>query len=108
VVDIGYNRTRQSDDRGQATVVVAAVLTVAVLATAGLARFGGAMVDTSRAQAAADAAALAAVDGGADAAVRLADLNGARVVSVSHIGGDVVVVVDIDGATATARASIRP
>jgi hypothetical protein len=85
--------------------VVASVLTVTVLATAGLARLGGAMVDASRAQAAADAAALAAIDGGTAAAARLADRNGARLVSVSRVGDDVVVVVDVEGATATARAS---
>jgi Flp pilus assembly protein TadG len=100
--------TSQRGDRGQATVLVAAVLAVTVLATAGLARLGGVMVDGSRAQAAADAAALAAVEGGVDAAARLADRNGARLVSVGRVGDDVVVVVEVDGATATARASARP
>jgi Flp pilus assembly protein TadG len=101
-------RIRRRGDQGQATVLVAAVLAVTVLATAGIARLGGAMVDASRAQAAADAAALAAVEGGADAAVRLADRNGARLVSVSRVGDDVVVVVEVDGASATARARALP
>lgn len=100
--------THRPGDHGQATVLVAAVLTVTVLASAGLARLGGGMVDASRARAAADAAALAAVDGGTSAAARLAELNGARLVSVSHIGDDVVVVVEVEGATATARASASP
>jgi Flp pilus assembly protein TadG len=89
-------------------VLVAAVLTIIVLATAGLARLGGAMVDDSRAQAAADAAALAAVEGGADAAARLAERNGAQLVSVDRVGDEVVVVVDVAGTRSTARASSSP
>lgn len=100
--------TNRRGDHGQATVLVAAVLAVTALASVGLARLGGGMVDASRARAAADAAALAAVDGGTPAATRLAQLNGARLVSVSRIGDDVVVVVEVEGATATARASASP
>jgi hypothetical protein len=48
------------------------------------------------------------VEGGADAAARLADHNGARLVSVGRVGDDVVVVVEVDGASATARARAVP
>lgn len=88
--------------------LVAAVLAVTVLVAAGLARLGGGLVDASRAQAAADAAALAAVEGGAEAAARLAGHNGARLVSVDRVGEDVVVVVELGDASATARASAVP
>ena len=88
--------------------VVAAVLALTVLASAGLARLGAGLVEASRAQAAADAAALAGVEGGAPAAARLAAHNGARLVWVDRVGDDVVVVVQVGDAQATARASAAP
>lgn len=103
-------------DRGQAVVMVAVVM---VLCSLG----GIAVVDTvavmharQRAQVAADAAALAAVSDGRRGAERLAASNGAVVVEVRVVDGDVVVETEVrvTGITgerwvrATARASDLP
>lgn len=89
-------------------VVVAAVLLVAV--TAGLVRLGETGVARTRAQSAADAAALASLDGGRPAAEALASANGASVVSWRRGPGrhEVTVVVEFDGVSATARATDAP
>ena len=87
--------------------VACAVVLVGVLGMA-VALVGGRVVDESRAQAAADAAALAAVSGGAGAAERIAVANDATIVSLVNASGTVTVVVDVDGARATARASAAP
>lgn len=104
----GRRPARASRDRGQATVLLAGVVVVILLCAAGVAALGGRAVDRTRAQAAADAAALASVERGAGAAERVASSNGADLVSWNRDGLDVVVVVEIDGARATARASAAP
>ncbi len=103
--------SRTRSDRGQAAllvVVVATVLFAAVLS--GLAVVGRTAADRARAQTAADAAALASLDGGRAAAVDLAARNGAVVVSWRRGPGEheVTVTVSIDGVTASARASDAP
>ncbi len=95
-------------DRGQAVVLLLAVVVMAALAVVGVGRFSERIVDRGRAQTAADAAALAATVGGRSAAVRLATVNGAQLVSFAQVGEAVTVVVEVDGERATARATDGP
>ena len=102
---------RCQQDRGQSVVlvlVVALLLGVALLTA--LVDFGGVTQDRARAQTAADAAALASLDGGAAAAHDLAARHGATVVTWSRCPGDdeVTVLVRLGQSTATARASNAP
>ena len=96
-------------ERGQAAVLVVVVATVIGAAVlVGLAELGRGLVDRSRAQTAADAAARASLDGGRSAAARLAAEHGATVVEWSGGGsgvGEVTVTVRRGRATATARAT---
>jgi hypothetical protein len=87
-------------------VVVAVAFTVA--AGTGLARLSRDLIDVTRARSAADAAALASVEGGRAAAVELAVTNGATLVSWAQVGADVVVEVRVGDAVATARATNVP
>ena len=64
--------------------------------------------DRERAVSAADAAALAGVVGGRDAAERLAAANGALLVGWERDGRDVLVTVVVGGRSATARATDAP
>ncbi len=98
-------------DRGQAAVlvlVVAAVLFVSM--SAALVDVGGRMIDRTRAQTAADAAALGAIGGGREAAETLARRHGATLVSFAPgpDAGRVTVVVRLGTATAEAAASDAP
>ena len=100
-------------DRGQATILMAAVVACCALAAIAVGELGGALVDRQQARTSADAAALAGVDGGRDAAERLAELNGGRLVSYAEEPGadgarTVEVAVVVDGVTARARASNGP
>ena len=99
---------RGAADRGQAVVLLLAVVVLIVLSMVAVGRFGARVVGIEQAQIAADAAALAGVDGGRAAAARLADANGAALVSFTAIGDDVLVTVVVDGVRATARASRAP
>lgn len=93
-----------------------AVVVVAALVAVGVARLGVVVLDRQRAQAAADAAALAGVDAGPSGAARLAGVNGARLVSFRRTGAPgggghtvvVTVVVAVGEVRATARASNGP
>jgi hypothetical protein len=102
------------DDRremGQSAVLLLVVVTALGIALlAALVDFGGITQERARAQTAADAAALASLDGGRPAAVRLAGQHGATIVSwVRGPGPDeVTVVVGLGATTATARASNAP
>jgi hypothetical protein len=87
-------------------VVVAAVFLV-VFATA-VASMGVTAIDRTRAQTAADSAALAALEGGDAAARTFARRHGAELLEVTIEGSDVLVVVRIGDATATARATDAP
>ena len=66
------------------------------------------VIDSRRAQHAADAAALAGVAGGPDAAAELAGMNGATLVAWSRSGRSVTVTVVVDGREASARATDGP
>jgi hypothetical protein len=87
-----------NDERGQAVPLALAVIVVAVLAMVALAQLGGHVVDAARARTAADAAALAGVEGGHDAAARAAAGNGAVLVAWSS---------EADGAATTVRVTVR-
>jgi secretion/DNA translocation related TadE-like protein len=105
----------ERDSRGNVSVLVAAVIVVALLLTTAVARLGGAVAEKSRANNAADAAALAAAGElasgrtPADAcrvARRTAADNGARLLAC-HPGADAVVVtVGRGDARAVARAEV--
>ncbi len=95
-------------ERGQATVLLLAVVVVVVVSMVAMGRFGARVVGIEQAQVAADSAALAGVDGGRPAAVRLATANGAVLVGFVRLGDDVLVTVTVDGVSATARASRAP
>jgi hypothetical protein len=102
---------RVRDDRGQAVPLALIAVAVAILATVALAELGGNIVDAGRARTAADAAALAGVEGGRQASTRVAAENGATLVAwSSRPDGDgvtVTVEVRIRRAAATASASNR-
>jgi hypothetical protein len=84
---------------------------LAVVAVVAIAELGGNVVDAGRARTAADAAALAGVEGGRDASAKMATLNGASLVSWSSrpdgAGVTVTVTVRVGRASATAAASNR-
>lgn len=95
-------------NRGQAVVLLLAVVTMAALAVVGVGLFSQRIIDRSRAQTAADAAALAAVLGGRPAAERLANGNGGRLIGFDQLGDAVIVVVAVGGERAIARATDGP
>mgnify|MGYP006928180173 FL=1 len=68
----------------------------------------GDLVDRQQARSAADAAALAGVTGGTEAAATLAELNGGELVDWSISGSQVTVVVRVGDQVATARATDGP
>ena len=96
-------------DRGSMlvlTVLVGTAITAAVLVA--IVPVLGDLVDRQRAQAAADAAALAGVSAGRGGAAALAAANGGVLVSWSESGDEVTVVVAVDGQRAQARATDAP
>lgn len=99
---------RRPGDRGHAVLLVAVTIVFAGLFCIGAASLGSAMLHRQQAQAAADAAALAGVDGGRVAAERLASRNGAGLVTFRRDGARVTVSVRLGGATAVASASNGP
>ena len=105
---MGSNPTTARRDSGQAVVLLLAVVVMAVLSVVAVGLFGQRIVDRGRAQTAADAAALAAIEGGRSAAQRLATRNGAVLVGYSEAGDVVTVVVELRGERATARATDGP
>jgi hypothetical protein len=66
------------------------------------------VIDRTRAQSAADAAALASVRGGRATGASMASKNGGVLVSWTQIGRDVVVEVRVGAAVAAARATDAP
>lgn len=95
-------------DGGQALPLVLAVAALVIVMMMGLARFGARVLAHEQAQLAADAAALAGVDGGEAGAKRFAAANGAVLVSFVRDPTSVRVVVEVAGERATARAGRRP
>jgi hypothetical protein len=96
------------NDRGQAVVLLLAVVVLAALAVIAVGLFGRRIVDHARAQTAADAAALAAVVGGRPAAERFAAGNGGRLIGFAQSGDEVTVTVEVGGERAAARATDGP
>jgi Flp pilus assembly protein TadG len=97
---------RVRDDRGQAVAVVAVMFVVLLVAVLLLAEVGRAVVDRARARTAADAAALAGVRDGVDAARALADDNGGRLTRFVRSGDEVEVTVQVGDRHAVARARL--
>jgi hypothetical protein len=96
-------------DRGSAVVfVVLVAVAFTTAAGAGLAALSRDLIDVARARSAADAAALASVEGGPSAAEQLASANGATLVTWAQVGTDVVVEVRVGDAVASARATNVP
>ena len=97
------------DDRGQASVLVVLVSLAMFVAVAGsTVTLGGHVLDRRRAQTVADAAALAALDGGRTAADSIARRHDAGVVSFRADGERVTVWVRVGSATASAAATASP
>lgn len=91
-------------DSGQALPFVAVLVVVAGLLGIGATHLGLAEVARGRAQAAADAAALAGAAHDRAAAAELATADGASLVSFRRMGTDVVVTVELGGMQASSRA----
>lgn len=102
----------RESDRGSFVLVLAVVVVMVGAMVFGVARLGTAILHRQSAQTAADAAALAGVDGGRVRARALASANGADLVSFERSGGSdgwtVTVEVAIGEVTAQARASSQP
>jgi len=94
--------------RGQATPLVLAVVAVIVIALVAAAHFAGRLVAEEQAQVAADAAALAGVEGGRPAAARLAAANHGVLVAFTTDGFTAEATVQVGAAVATARATRAP
>jgi hypothetical protein len=105
---MGSNPTAPRRDNGQAVVLLLAVVVMAALSVVAVGLFGQRIIDRARAQTAADAAALAATQGGRAAAQRLAAGNGAVLVGYAEAGDVVTVVVEVHGERVTARATDGP
>jgi len=98
-------RRRWHGDDGQAVPLAAALVVIAALLVLGMGALAGDVGDAGRARSAADAAALAGVEGGRPAAAALAAANGGVLVAWRGDGGAVEVTVRIGRASATARAT---
>jgi len=105
------------DARGNVSVLVAAIIAVAMLLCTAFMRLGGAAVDKSRANTAADAAALAGADRLAlgrtaseacSIARSTALANGARLLVCSSDPSAIQVTVAVAGARSRARAEFDP
>lgn len=90
--------------RGQSTPLWAIVLVLAALLLVPMGLVARATIDRSRAQSAADAAALAGALEGEEKAREVAELNGATVESYRDLGSVVEVIVVVGDRRATARA----
>ena len=97
-----------SRDRGQATVLLLACVAFIAVTAVAVAAFGRRIVARHHAEMAADAAALAGTTAGRAGAARLAAANGAALISFVEAGDDVIVVVEVDGERARARATDGP
>lgn len=99
---------RSTENDGQVTVLLLAVVAIVVVLVVATAHFAGRIVTKEQAQIVADAAALAGTVGGRPSAVALADANGGVLISFDTVGEVVSVTVRVDDATATARATRAP
>jgi hypothetical protein len=103
--DLREPRPARPADSGQASILLVAVLGVAVLLALLVARVGSVAADRAAARTAADAAALAGVRDGLAGVNEAAVRNGAIVLDVRIDAGGVEVTVQHGEATASARAS---
>ena len=101
-------RARNGKDRGQAAVLSLSAVAIAVALMAGAVHLGVRLVALERASTAADAAALAGLEGGREAAVMIAVRNGASLIGFTAIGDDVVATVRVGDAVGEARATRAP
>ncbi len=97
---------RGRGEGGQAVPLMVAVMAVGLVFLLGIARLAAGAVHAARARTAADAAALAGAQWGRGAAVAAAADNGGRLRWFEQRGLDVLVTVEVDGATADARATV--
>ena len=95
-------------DRGQAIVLLLAFVVVTVVLMVAMGHFSARLVDEQQAQLAADAAALAGVVGGRDAAERLAAANDGVLIVFVVAGDEVMVEVRVGSELAQARATRAP
>lgn len=95
---------RRDDERGQALPIVLVIMAVAMGAALLLGELGSRALAESRAQTAADAAALAGAAEGPEAAAELARVNGSTSSNVEGAVGDATVTVRVGEADAIARA----
>jgi hypothetical protein len=91
--------------RGQAVTAVAVVVTLTAMTLMAMTRVATTTVTSAKAQLAADSVALAAVQGGVEAAEITAQAYQAVIVALTELNGDVVVDIELDGQRSTARAS---
>ena len=96
---------RVRNQAGQALPLIVVVVALTATCLVAVGRFAGGLGDAARARTAADAAALAGVEGGRSGAAALAGANGGTLVSFDRIGRDVVVTVQVGRARAEARAT---
>ncbi len=99
--------TRPHDDRGAASLFVIALLAMVMVGTLLTVAIGEVVIDRAQAQTAADAAALAGVVDGQDAASSYAQANGSQLRSFEAYGSKVRVTVQVGRVTATAVAERR-
>ncbi len=108
----GSGRTRaerqRGSDQGSMVLLVTVAVVLAGLAAVATAELGVAMMRRQCAQTAADAAALAGVEGGRTAAVRLAVANHGQLEAFGRDGWTVTVTARCGRATARATASNGP
>lgn len=108
----GSGRTRAErqggSDQGSMVLLVTVAVVLAGLAAVATAELGVAMMRRQCAQTAADAAALAGVEGGRTAAVRLAVANHGQLEAFGRDGWTVTVTARCGRATARATASNGP
>ena len=92
-------------DGGQAMPLAMAAIVVAGLLTIAVGSMAADVVDAARAQTAADAAALASIEGGRTAASSMAIEHGGSMVAWSQQGTVITVSVRVGDAVAVARAT---
>jgi hypothetical protein len=106
-IDTAQIDTAQTDTNdGQALPLALVSVCLAAVCALALGRLGIREVARARAQTSADAAALAGVRGGYDAADRLVHENCGELVAFAATRSEVVVRVSCDGMVATARAEL--
>ena len=104
MVDVQHRES----DRGQAIVLLLTFVVVAVVCAVAMGHFSARLVDKQQAQLAADAAALAGVVGGRDAAERLATANDGVLIDFLVTGDEVIVEVQVGDESAQAGATRVP